>query len=120
MGTPPGAGETHGCPFRHYDERHLSALMTQLQVKSDDREEILSRVRAKHFQLACVKHFQVTHQGSESMSNLRMTDVGNHPNAWTEASLAYHKNLSGGSENNANAENVEIQQQQQQQQQQQK
>jgi DNA primase large subunit len=24
MGAPPAAGDRHGCPFRHYDDGHLS------------------------------------------------------------------------------------------------
>lgn len=30
MGNPPGAGDHHGCPYRHYDEEHLSNLLSQV------------------------------------------------------------------------------------------
>lgn len=30
MGNPPGAGDHHGCPYRHYDEDHLSSLLSQV------------------------------------------------------------------------------------------
>ncbi len=36
-------------------------------------------------QLACRLHYEATHPGSDA------DKVGNHPNAWFDASLAYHK-----------------------------
>ncbi|CAN0256625.1 unnamed protein product, partial [Ectocarpus sp. 12 AP-2014] len=27
MGNPPAAGDHHGCPYRHFDEDHLSSLL---------------------------------------------------------------------------------------------
>lgn len=37
--------------------------------------------------MACLKHFEITHPGAEAIIN--MEGVGNHPNAWFAASMAY-------------------------------
>ena len=53
------------------------------------RDEILKLSKAQHFQLACSKHFDVTHPDASNLINLH--DVGNHPNAYFAASMAYYK-----------------------------
>lgn len=30
MGNPPGPGDHHGCPYRHFDEDHLAGLLSQV------------------------------------------------------------------------------------------
>lgn len=45
------------------------------------------------YQLACQKHFEVTHKGWEDLTSI--SDVGNHPNAWFAASENYYKALQG-------------------------
>jgi DNA primase large subunit len=84
MGAPPGAGQSHGCPFRHWNERTLRQKLSSLSVSSDDAGLIVDAVKSKNYQLACRKHFEVTHRGADSGS------VGNHPNAFLEASLMHH------------------------------
>ena len=32
MGNAPGHGESHGCPFKHFDETHLTAALRRLRV----------------------------------------------------------------------------------------
>ena len=56
-----------------------------------DRDEMLRLSKGQHYQLACAKHFEVTHKGSEQIISL--DGVGNHPNAWFAASMAYYKEL---------------------------
>lgn len=48
MGNPPGPGDHHGCPYRHYDEEHLSNLLTQVTSHQDD---LTSRSRAQERRL---------------------------------------------------------------------
>jgi hypothetical protein len=54
-----------------------------------DREEMLRLVKTNNPQLACLKHFELSHPRAESM--IQLDGVGNHPNAWFAASMAYHK-----------------------------
>jgi len=54
-----------------------------------DREDILSMVRSSNYGPACQKHFEVTHPKAEAIVN--MDGIGNHPNAWFEASRNYYE-----------------------------
>jgi hypothetical protein len=38
-----------------------------------------------------MEHFKVVHPAAASTSNTSVDNVGNHPNAWFHASVAYHK-----------------------------
>lgn len=66
-------------------------LLEKAQVGVNDRDEMLRLSRGQHYQLACAKHFEVSHKGAESL--ISMDGVGNHPNAFFAASMAYYKEL---------------------------
>ena len=66
------------------NERLLRQKLTSLSVANDEATTIIDAVKRKDYQLACRKHFEVTHKGAHSGS------VGNHPNAFLEASLLHH------------------------------
>ncbi|CAN0161448.1 unnamed protein product, partial [Laminaria digitata] len=91
MGNPPGPGDHHGCPYRHYDQDHLSSLLSQqVRIGPADKDAILRQVKSKSYQLACQRHFEATHKGHES-TGVSTDGVGNHPNAWMHASMEFHK-----------------------------
>jgi DNA primase large subunit len=70
----------------------LGQLLQKLNIgTSKDRLEILSLTKSQQYQLACTKHFQVAHPDAASRSDVTLDNVGNHPNAWFRASVAYHK-----------------------------
>ena len=83
----PGVGEHHGCPFRHFDELHLRRSLQKLRVASSDADEVVGLVKSQNYQIACRRHFEVTHRGGDAEAE----SVGNHPNAWFEASRRYFK-----------------------------
>jgi len=92
MGNPPqGTGDHHGCPFKHYDDEHLSALLNKLHIGQGDLETILNHKRMKNYSLACVKHFEVTHPNYSALKDIPLGGVGDHPNAWFAASVAYRE-----------------------------
>ena len=95
MGAPPGPGQAHGCPYRHLDEQHLSSLLGAVNVNGAQRETVLGQVRKSNFQVACQRHFELTHPGAFS-KGVNADGVGNHPNSWTQASLEYHSAASTG------------------------
>ena len=91
MGPAPNGGEHHGCPYRHYDSDHLSALLNKMQIgTSSDRADIINEKKKGNFTVACQKHFTAVHPQS-SGSGVDLSGVGNHPNAWYAASVAYNK-----------------------------
>jgi len=97
IGNPPQSGvEHHGCPYKHYDDGNLSALLTKLKVgSSSDRDSIMALKKDGQFQLACQKQFEVTHPLAAGVDGVNLDGVGNHPNAWFSASVQYHDAKSG-------------------------
>ena len=87
--APATSGDFHGCPFKHYDEEHLSTLLQQ-GLTLQDRKEILALKKEGHYGLACHKHFVAQHpKALELSSEVPMDNIGNHPNAWFRASRSY-------------------------------
>lgn len=102
MGSPPETGAYHGCPYRHMPENQLVALFGSMSIGGQDLQDILDRTKNQHWQLACQKHFEVTHPGYEKMAGVNQLDnVGSHPNAWLAASLSYETIKRGGALNAA-------------------
>jgi DNA primase large subunit len=96
MGNAPAAGDHHGCPYKHYDAEHLSQLLQQLKIgDSADRASIMSLKKSNQFQLACQKHFEVMHPGAANLEDVSLDNVGNHPNSWFRASVAYKEVKAG-------------------------
>lgn len=60
MGSAPGVGDHHGCPFRHFSAPNLRAKLASKQVDEFDTEDILGLVSAKHYQIACTRYYEVT------------------------------------------------------------
>lgn len=101
LGNAPTAGDHHGCPYKHYDSDHLSSLLRGMKVGTEqDRASIINLKKSGQFQLACQKHFEVTHPNASSL-DISLDNVGNHPNAWFRASVSYHESKSGSSNTKA-------------------
>jgi DNA primase large subunit len=83
----PGGGVDHGCPYKYWDEAHLSARLRKLKIDASSVASIVTSAKEKNYQVACRKHWEVTHKGGDSDM------VGNHPNAWFEASLMHYQAL---------------------------
>lgn len=61
-----------------------------MRIGGGDKDAILKQVKTKNYQLACQRHFEATHKGHEA-AGISTDGVGNHPNAWMHASMAFHK-----------------------------
>ena len=92
LGPSPGDGEYHGCPFKSFDVPTMRRqLSKQRQLRPSDIDAICDSMASKNFGIACRRHFEASHPGAES------DGVGNHPNAWYEASVA-HKMANAGAD----------------------
>ncbi len=98
MGTPPEAGAYHGCPYRHMPENQLVSLLGSLSIGGKDLQDIVGKVKGGHFQVACQYHFDITHPEHQKMQLPGGDTVANHPNAWIQASVSYHKAKNGTKE----------------------
>ncbi|NWX97754.1 PRI2 primase, partial [Nothoprocta ornata] len=87
MTNPPSQGDYHGCPFRHCDPELLKQKLQLYRVPQSGVNQILELVKGMHYQLACQKYFELTHD---------IEDIGfslNHPNQYFAES---QRLLSGG------------------------
>eukprot|EP01116_Phalansterium_solitarium_P005100 TRINITY_DN1640_c0_g2_i6.p1 TRINITY_DN1640_c0_g2~~TRINITY_DN1640_c0_g2_i6.p1 ORF type:complete len:487 (-),score=145.77 TRINITY_DN1640_c0_g2_i6:138-1550(-) len=82
-----GPGESHGCPFRHFDADNLRSTMIANKIPGQGIEEVLELVRGSHYQIACRRYFELTHPSCK-------TDlVVNHPNQYFDESEKYFAEL---------------------------
>lgn len=72
-------GDVHGCPYKLYDSQTLKSKLTANGLGAAHVQEIVALSSKGHFQLACGKYFQYTHDAP--------VEVGiNHPNQYFEES----------------------------------
>lgn len=84
---PPGPGDTHGCPYRHFSEDNLIAALVKSGLSD---KEVLKGVRedvqSKRFHMACNRVFESVHarelkrEKDEGRTGLLETIV--HPNIY--------------------------------------
>jgi DNA primase large subunit len=80
MSNAPATGDAHGCPFRHFEREGLRLRMHQYKVPAKAIDEISNLVKDSHYQLACVRYFEVTHKVDQADFVLQ------HPNQYFEKS----------------------------------
>eukprot|EP00062_Callorhinchus_milii_P009409 gi/632953210/ref/XP_007892280.1/ PREDICTED: DNA primase large subunit [Callorhinchus milii] len=61
----PSQGDYHGCPFRHSDPELLKQKLQSYKIPSAGITQILDLVKGMHYQLACQKYFELTHNVEE-------------------------------------------------------
>lgn len=99
----PGAGDYHGCPFKHFSSDNLRSYVTEYisaavgSAASSDlvqagAQEVATLTRAGHFQVACTRLFEITHPAAASVSaggeGVAEGEVMiEHPNQYFELSL---------------------------------
>ncbi|RKP39709.1 eukaryotic and archaeal DNA primase, large subunit-domain-containing protein [Dimargaris cristalligena] len=60
----PGAGDYHGCPFKHFSKDQLATSLRQQQLSDGDVNGIIDLAQQGHCQLACTRQFEVTHRAA--------------------------------------------------------
>ncbi|KAI1342180.1 DNA primase, large subunit [Xylariaceae sp. FL0016] len=99
MEHPPGPGETHGCPYRHFNLENLTAL---LQGTGITDHSVLQGVKAdkdqQKFHMACNRVFEYVHQNEikkakdEGIMTSNQLETIVHPNEYFKRSYLL-KNL---------------------------
>ncbi|KAK4275825.1 hypothetical protein QN277_018844 [Acacia crassicarpa] len=75
ISSTPGVGDHHGCPYRHFSEENLRAALNRMGVNGRAIEDVMDKVRNRHYQLACTLTFEAIHG--------MQCDAGiNHPNQY--------------------------------------
>jgi DNA primase large subunit len=80
IASTPGTGEHHGCPFRTFSEDNLRAALRGMRITGAAANDILDKVKGKHYQLACGVAFAASHNGCECDEGIH------HPNGYFAAS----------------------------------
>lgn len=88
-GPAVAEGQVHGCPYKAGPES-VRAGLARMRLTEKAIDDIMSSVKDKDYQIACHKQFDYRFPGSNSNS------VGNHPNAYAEAAVAYIKAQAAG------------------------
>ncbi|XP_072533158.1 DNA primase large subunit [Salminus brasiliensis] len=89
LSNPPSQGDYHGCPFRHSDPELLKQKLQSYKLSPSGIVQILELVKGMHYQLACQKYYELTHNIEDAGFSL------NHPNQYFMES---QKLLGGGRE----------------------
>ncbi|KAM3606038.1 uncharacterized protein V6R79_009759 [Siganus canaliculatus] len=87
LSNAPSQGDYHGCPFRHSDPELLKQKLQFYKVSPSGISQILELVKGMHYQLACQKYFELTHNIDDASFSL------NHPNQYF---IESQKLLGGG------------------------
>ena len=80
IASTPGTGEHHGCPFRTFNEDSLRAALRGMRLSGPAVNDVLDKVKGKHYQLACGVAFAASHNGCECDEGIQ------HPNGYFAAS----------------------------------
>ncbi|KAJ6260947.1 hypothetical protein Dda_3608 [Drechslerella dactyloides] len=95
MDHPPGTGDAHGCPFRHFSVDNLMLAMESQMGIGNEEKSVQSGVKqdvaARKYHLACNRVFEHLHERELKRekdggggSSMRETIV--HPNEWFDRS----------------------------------
>ncbi|KAK6351550.1 hypothetical protein TWF718_004709 [Orbilia javanica] len=110
MDRPPGTGENHGCPYRHFSLDNLTVAMGRMMGVED--RSVISGVRqdveAKKYHLACNRVFEYLHE-----KELKKRDGGaerketiTHPNEYFDKSWALKNPTKNGGDGGASETKV--------------
>ncbi|KAI9829232.1 MAG: hypothetical protein M1819_006412 [Sarea resinae] len=99
---PPGPGQAHGCPYRHFAPDNLAALLQQTGLTDRDLlRAVRDDVDKKRFHIACNRVFEFTHKQDikrakdEHGWGARELETIVHPNEYAKRSLLL-KSLGSG------------------------
>ncbi|KAJ2126172.1 DNA primase subunit pri2 [Coemansia sp. RSA 720] len=58
MTNPPGPGDHHGCPFRHFASERLRAALHRDRLTDAEVRDVADLAAAGHYQVACTRHLE--------------------------------------------------------------
>ena len=71
-------------------------MLSSIKIGSDDIKKIVSKAKEGHYQIACQEHFDITHPDFATFVPHVTDAAANHPNAWYQHSVTYHRNKANG------------------------
>ena len=109
---PPGPGEAHGCPYRHFGIDNLTSLLQATGVNDRDvLRGVKEDVEKKRFHIACNRVFEWAHRGEiKRVKDEGGTGAGEmsetivHPNTYFKRSFL----LKGGARDGGKGDEMEM------------
>ncbi|KAA6415946.1 MAG: DNA primase large subunit [Lasallia pustulata] len=105
---PPGNGESHGCPYRHFSIDNLTGLLQATGVNDRDvLRGVKEDVEKKRFHIACNRVFDWAHRGEikrakeDGTSGVELNETIVHPNTYFKRSYLLKNGPNGGSQGDA-------------------
>ncbi|GAA5897500.1 DNA primase subunit PRI2 [Sporobolomyces salmoneus] len=100
-GPVPGAGQCHGCPFRHQEQNLIPLLQQTVPgITNVDIKEITKAAKEGHYHISCTRVFELQHSklGVTKGDGLGGGDSVDHPNRYFDKSRALVKASMGKEE----------------------
>ncbi|GAA5963393.1 hypothetical protein JCM3765_003053 [Sporobolomyces pararoseus] len=88
-GPVPGAGQCHGCPFRHQETNLVPLLQLNVpNITNLDIKEIVKSAKEGHYHISCTRVFEIQHSklGVSKGDGLGGGDSVDHPNRYFDKS----------------------------------
>lgn len=88
-GPTPGAGQCHGCPFRHQETNLVPLLQQSIpNITNADIKEIVKSAKDGHYHISCTRVFEIQHVkfGVNKGDGLGKGDSVIHPNIYYDKS----------------------------------
>ncbi|KAI4189109.1 MAG: hypothetical protein LQ346_005170 [Caloplaca aetnensis] len=102
---PPGSGESHGCPYRHFSMENLTGLLQATGVHDRDvLRAVKDDVDKKRYHIACNRVFEWAHKAElqvvKGNGTWKATELDTivHPNTYFKRSYLLKSGLTGDSE----------------------
>ena len=88
-GPVPGAGQCHGCPFKHQEANLVPLLQQTLpNITQSDIKEITKAAKEGHYHVSCTRVFEIQHAqfGVSKGDGWGNGDSVDHPNRYFDRS----------------------------------
>lgn len=61
--NPPATGDSHGCPFKHFDASHLTKMLKRHGIDDESSKEIAELAKTARYTAACTCYFACKNGG---------------------------------------------------------
>uniref|UniRef100_A0A6G3MGJ7 DNA primase large subunit (Trinotate prediction) n=1 Tax=Henneguya salminicola TaxID=69463 RepID=A0A6G3MGJ7_HENSL len=86
MSDPPVAGDSHGCPFKQFDQKNLESMLRTKGITNIDQNEIIELSKNQHYQIACARFYEIVHNQPKQTISI------SHPNEYFQFSRSLIEN----------------------------
>ena len=97
-GNQPGTGDSHGCPFKHFDTNNLTKLLKKHNIDDENLREMIELTSQQKYTTACSNYFACKNKNVKPGAEMI------HPNLYFRESRKIANSVFAIEENNENNE----------------